>query len=421
MQFEVANTANQALQGEINRSIIFNYIRENGPVARMEIARSLHISPSAVSRVINALMGEKYVVETEKVETPVGKRPTLLRINGDQGRVLAVDLSQDRVQVALYDFAGNLLRKHKGFRILGRRESADELLEEVQQFLERYLQESRLSFKRLGLGAIGVGVPADIDSASGRILSACLYQAWYDVNFKEMFERKFRTPTLLEKDVTLSVLAEKRVGAGRRNRNLAFIEISNGVSAGIICNDQLIRGSSGSAGQIAFSVINSESERFRGTNMGYLDQQASMKSLRERTYIELHKGRPSALRELPEFAREELDASMVCRAALEGDQLAREVIGAIVGLLSNALINLVLAVNPEVLILGGHVSTLPGAQELFGREIARRIAEAIPFRVPEIKISAFGEEVVLVGASMLAVEALTAGEFPYRLGSAAGA
>ena len=164
MQFEVANTANQALQGEINRSIIFNYIRENGPVARMEIARSLHISPSAVSRVINALMGEKYVVETEKVETPVGKRPTLLRINGDKGSVLAVDLSQDRVQVALYDFAGNLLRKHKGFRILGRRESADELLEEVQQFLERYLQESRLSFKRLGLGAIGVGVPADIDS-----------------------------------------------------------------------------------------------------------------------------------------------------------------------------------------------------------------------------------------------------------------
>ena len=75
MQFEVANTANQALQGEINRSIIFNYIRENGPVARMEIARSLHISPSAVSRVINALMGEKYVVETEKVETPVGKIP----------------------------------------------------------------------------------------------------------------------------------------------------------------------------------------------------------------------------------------------------------------------------------------------------------------------------------------------------------
>ena len=81
MRFDVLNTANQALQGEINRSIIFNYIRENGPVSRMEIARKLHISASAVSRVVKLLILQQYVLETEKIETPVGKRPMLLQIN----------------------------------------------------------------------------------------------------------------------------------------------------------------------------------------------------------------------------------------------------------------------------------------------------------------------------------------------------
>jgi len=419
MLIEVSNTANQALQSEINRSIIFNYIREKGPVARMEIARNLHISASAVSRVINSLLREKYVVETEKIETPVGKRPTLLRINGAKARILSIDLSQDRVRLALYDFAGNILRKQRGFRIRGRRESVDELLEEVKSFLDLYIRDSRCTSEHLGLSAIGIGVPADIDLASGTILSACLYDAWYDVNFKQIFEDRFKIPTLLEKDVTLSALAEKRLGAGRSKSNVAFIEISNGVSAGIICNNQLIRGASGSAGQIAFGVINKESELFRSNNPGYLDEHASMKSLLEHTYVELRKGRKSRLRELPEYDREELDASLVCRAALEGDDVAREVIGEIVHRISSALINLVVTVNPEVLILGGHVGDLPGVQELFGRTIARRISEAIPFTVPDIKISTLGEDGVLIGAYLLVVEALTAGKFPYRLGTGA--
>ena len=62
------------------------------------MARTLGISPSAVTRVVDALVREKYVLEAEKVQTPIGKRPTLLRINGQKGSVLAVDLSQDRVR-----------------------------------------------------------------------------------------------------------------------------------------------------------------------------------------------------------------------------------------------------------------------------------------------------------------------------------
>jgi predicted NBD/HSP70 family sugar kinase len=419
MRFEVSTTANQALQGEINRSIIYNYIRESGPVSRTHVARTLGISPSAVTRVVNALVREKYLLEAEKVETPVGKRPTLLRINGQKGSVLAVDLSQDRVRLGLYDFGGGLLSERKGFRILGRRESADRLLAEIHAFLEAYLEGSGLSQKRLGLGLISVGIPADVDVQTGRILSACLYADWYGINFKEKLEQEFRLPALVEKDVTLSVLAEKRVGAGRNHRNIAFIEVSNGVSAGIICDDRLIRGASGSAGQIAFQVINPESERFRSENLGYLDRHASMQGIRARMAEELGRGRRSSVTSMPAFRIDDLDPAAVCQAALDGDELAGEVIAHVVGLLGRGLLNLVLAVNPEVLILGGHVSNLPGAQQLFASAIASYIAQAIPFKVPEVRISTLGEEVVLVGASLHAVEALVAGSFPYRLGGGA--
>jgi predicted NBD/HSP70 family sugar kinase len=416
MRFEVSATANQALQGEINRSIIYNYIRENGPASRTDVARTLGISPSAVTRVVNALVRERYLLEAEKVETPVGKRPTLLRINGHKGSVLAVDLSQDRVRLGLFDFGGGLLSKRKGFRIQGRSESADRLMEEIHGFLEAYLKDTGQSQKRLGLGMISLGIPADVDVQTGRILSACLYADWYSINFKEKLEQEFRLPALVEKDVTLSVLAEKRVGAGRNHRNIAFIEVSNGVSAGIICDDRLIRGASGSAGQIAFEVINPESERFRSGDMGYLDRHASMQGIRERMVEELGRGRESSVTALPGFRIDDLDPAAVCQAALDGDELAGEVITHVVGLLAKGLLNLVLAINPEVLILGGHVSNLPGAERLFASAIASYIEQAIPFKVPEVRISTLGEEVVLVGASLRAVEALVAGSFPYRLG-----
>ena len=416
MRFELSATANQALQGEINRSIIYNHIRENSPVSRTEVARTLGISPSAVTRVVNALVREKYVLEAEKVETPVGKRPTPLRINGQKGSVLAVDLSQDRLRLGLYDFAGALLSRRTGFRIQGRRESVDRLMEEIHGFLEAYLKETGQSLKRLGLGMIGLGIPADVDVETGRILSACLYEEWYGVNFKEKLEKEFRLPVLVEKDVTLSVLAEKRVGAGRNHRNIAFIEVSNGVSAGIICNEQLIRGASGSAGQIAFGVINPDSESFRGQNMGYLDKCASIQGIRQRMAQEIGRGGVSSIAALPGFKAEEVDPAAVCQAALDGDQLASEVIGHAVGLLARSLLNLVLVVNPDVLVLGGLVSNLPGADKLFAAAIAGYISQAIPFKVPEVRISALGEEVVLVGASLRAVEALVAGSFPYRLG-----
>lgn len=210
-----------------------------------------------------------------------------------------------------------------------------------------------------------------------------------------------------------------RCGA-RDKKNIAFIEISNGVSAGIICDDRLIRGSSGSAGQIAFGVINEESEHFKDRNMGYLDRCASVKSLKERMSAEHRKCRVSEVCGLPGFNQVDLDPALVCEAALRGDELSKEAIARVVQLLSSSLTNLVLIVNPEVLILGGHISNLPGVKELFAEEITRIISMAIPFKVPEIRISSLGQDVVLVGASLWAMEAVIAGEFPYHLANNTG-
>jgi len=413
---EVPKTADQSLQNKINRSIIFHYLREKGTASRAEIAKQLQISASAVSRVIDTLIKENYVIETEKIKTSVGKRPIQLQINSRKGSILGIDLSQERMQASLFDFTGRLLRKYRGFKITGKKDEASKLIREIRSFLDLYVRENGMSMSECALQSISVGVPADIDVDTGRILSASLYDNWNEINFKELLQSEFKLPVFVEKDVTLSVLAEKNHGQGKDYSEVIFIEISSGVSAGIIANNHLVRGSTGSAGQIAFSFIDFEKTGFQKGNKGYLDVYASIQSIKEKAVDAIQRGKKSALLDMVENNPERIKPALVCRAALNGDSLCNEIIDDVVKLLSIGMINLILIINPQVIVLGGTIANLPDVETLFIERIMGIIKQAVPFRIPEFKISTLGEDVVLIGASDVAVEALIGGEFPYKIG-----
>jgi predicted NBD/HSP70 family sugar kinase len=413
---EVPKTADQSLQNKINRSIIFHYLLEKKTASRAEIAKQLKISASAVSRVIDSLIKENYVVEAEKIKTTVGKRPIQLKINSRKGSILGIDLSQERMQASLFDFTGRLLKKYRGFKIRGKKDEAIKLIREIRSFLDLCVREYGTSMDECSLQSISVGVPADIDVDSGKILSASLYDDWNQINFKELLSREFNLPVFVEKDVTLSVLAEKNHGQGRDYSDVIFIEISSGVSAGIIVNNHLVRGFTGSAGQIAFSVIDFEKTGFINGNKGYLDLYASIPSIKERAVDAIQRGKKSNLLDMVENNPERIDPVLVCRAALNGDRLCNDIIDEVVKLLSIGMINLILIINPQVIVLGGTIANLPDVETLFIERITTIIKKAVPFRIPEFKISSLGEDVVLIGASHMAVEALIGGEFPYKIG-----
>ena len=98
--FKFVKTASSELQFKINQSVIFNYLRENGPIPRVKISKDLKISAPAVSRVIEKLIENNYVFETEKIETKSGKRPTLIALNEDRGFVLGIDLGGENYYCA---------------------------------------------------------------------------------------------------------------------------------------------------------------------------------------------------------------------------------------------------------------------------------------------------------------------------------
>ncbi len=412
---KISRAANANLQNKINMSVVFNYLREHEPTYRALISRDLNISAPTVSRIVDNLIGGGYVVETEKLKIESGKRPTQLRINADRCNVIGVDLGKERIKIAISDFSGRIISTHQGFRISEGIDVGSALIEEIEKVLKRYRDERWIENGTGDLKAIGVGVPAVIDVDTGWVTDAPLYDSLRGVNLKKILSERFDIPIFVENVVKLSALSEKQYGEGRNYTDIIFIEVGNGIGAGIIVDNHLLRGTNGYAGEIGLSIIGRDNLRFKMTNKGYLEKNASVEALVERALDEVAAGDGSLLADSEVGGPAKLTPSAVCRAASRGNETAKRIIDEITESLSLVTVNLVLALNPQIIVFGGDLCSLPGVEALFLDPIREAVSGSIPFCVPKITMSSLKENAGVVGASFLAIESLLFGEFTYKI------
>jgi len=408
-------TAGPELQHKINKSIIFHYLRENSPISRAAISKELKISAPAVSRVIEKLILEGFVLEKEKQETKSGKRPTLLEINKHKGLVLGIDLGTEKITVAVMNYKGDIIRKYFGDKINDSSEIQEKILDEISMVLED-CKNNKLGLEiNPKINAICIAIPADVDPVTGKITGAPLYGSWKDLNLKEIIKSSFDIPVYIENNVNLAVWGEKKSGLGKNYNSLAFIEVSNGVAAGIIIDNSLHRGENGYSGEIGFTIIGSENLGFEIKNKGFLEKTASITSIHKRILESLKPTEKSMILGLAGNDYGKITPALICEAAIKKDIIASEAINNSVKFLSIAIINLILILNPQIIVMGGYICNLPFVNELFIEPIKAYVKKSIPFGMPGIELSNLGDEAGIIGACYMAMESVLTNEFPYKI------
>jgi predicted NBD/HSP70 family sugar kinase len=412
---KISRAANANLQNKINMSVVFNYLREHEPTYRARISRDLNISAPAVSRIVDKLIEDGYVVETEKLKIHSGKRPTQLRINANKCNVIGIDLVKERIKIAISDFSGRIISTYQGCRIKEGIDIGGVLVDEIEKALTRYRSERPIGKGAGDLKAIGVGVPAVIDVDTGWVTEAPLYDNLRGINLRKILSERFDIPIFVENVVKLSALGEKHYGQGRNHTDIVFIEVSNGIGAGIIVDNHLVRGMNGSAGEIGLSIIGRDNLRYKMTSKGYLEKNASVEAIVEKAQDEVAGGDGSLLADAAGNDPSKLTPSAVCAAASGGNETAKRIINEITESLSLVTVNLILILNPQIIVFGGDLCSLPGVERLFLDPIREAVSDSIPFCVPTITMSSLRENAGVVGASFLAIESLLLGEFPYAI------
>lgn len=398
-QLKISATANSNLQNTINISIIFNHVRETGAMYRAQIVRDLGLSAPAVSRAVEYLKREGFLIETANRRTNSGKLASWYEVNPQKGYVIGVDLITDPVKLAVFDYSCRRTEELRSFSFDGKVDLEGELIKALEAIIGQHGSGGDIQ-------AISFGLPAVV-TRRGDVASAVLYEGLEGKNLKEMLEPVFGIPVFAENTANLSALAESRFGKGRDAHSFIFVEVSNGVGAGIVQEGNLIRGRQGAAGEIGYGLI--------GPDGITLEQRTSLLGIARLGSRAVMDSPGCMLARAAKGNPESVTAGMIFGCALEGCEVSNSIVGEVAALLSTAVQHAVLLLDPEMVVLGGDLCDLPGVAKLIVDPLRESVNRSLPYAKPRIELSEIGDNAGVLGAATIALESLLLDRYPYKL------
>jgi predicted NBD/HSP70 family sugar kinase len=186
---------------------------------------------------------------------------------------------------------------------------------------------------------VGLGIPGLVDAERGAVKHAVNLGVdgdWFAVG--EVLSDRLSVPVRVENDVNVAALGAM---ASSGADDLVYLSIGTGLAAGLVLGGRLRRGSHGAAGEIGHVPVDPAGTWCQCGQRGCLETVASGSGLAAAW--------PSD--DVP-------PAQAVFAAAAAGDPGAEEVRGAFVAGVAEAVRLLALAVDPDVVVLGGGVAHL---------------------------------------------------------------
>jgi glucokinase len=257
--------------------------------------------------------------------------------------------------------------------------------------------------------AVGVGLPALIDQRTGvAVIAPNLPIA--NLPIRSILEERLPLPVFIENDATLAILAEQRYGAAEGASVVVGLTIGTGIGGGIVLDGRVYHGLAGSAAELGHMVIDADGPPCQGQcpSRGCLEALASGTAIGREGKIAAEQEPDSALGAAVADGLE-ITGELVTDVALQGDEVARIVLGQIGSQLGIGLSNITNIFDPEVIVVGG--GAMAAGELLLGpaREELRR--RALPPGRDTVKVVAaeFGADAGMLGAAALAFDGL-AGE-----------
>jgi predicted NBD/HSP70 family sugar kinase len=369
-----------------NRQRVMEIVRMQGRVSQADIARATGLSRTTVSTLVAELKEAGLVVDLETTPRQArGGRPGVeLALRDPSQVVVGFDFGHSHVGVAMADLGHNLLAESRLELDVNR--NAVEALDSAARMFEDVLTRTGLDRKNV-LGA-GIGIPGPVDRARGTAGSATILPGWVGLRIALEMEQRLGIPVQIENDANLGALAELTWGAGRDCSNFAYVKAATGIGAGIVIDGHLLRGATGTAGEIGHTTLDEAGPLCYCGNRGCLETVASGPAI-----VELVGPMNGGLLSLSQIVQQAADGEVRCRRAVA--DAGREIGVAVAGLCN--------LINPERVIIGGLLSR--GGEVLLRplRESIRRHAIQAAAETVDVRTAVFVERAELLGSVALAL------------------
>jgi predicted NBD/HSP70 family sugar kinase len=360
-------------------------IREGRVSTRAELVAHTGLARSTVAQRVDALLAQGYLRGEDRVASTGGRPATLLALNSGYGCVLAVDVGATAAHLALCDLEAVVLAEQT--HAFEAQPSPEEALTWLGERLGELREEAG---KTAGeLLAVGVGIPAPVDTSTGRPVHPPIMPGWHDFPFADRLEAELGAPVVLDNDVNLMALGEHRLN-WEQTDELIFVKVATGIGCGITVGGEIYRGAAGAAGDIGHVRALGGGEVLCSCGrQGCLEAIAGGHALAAR--LEAAGTRATGARDVATAIRAGKPTAV--GLAREAGQEIGEVLASIVNFF-----------NPAAIVFGGEVADagddlLAGVREaIYGRSLP------LATRNLEILHSSSGHRAGIIGAATVAVD-----------------
>lgn len=310
---------------------------------------------------------------------------------------IGIDVGGTFTKIGAVDARGKLLLEEKLPTDVAAGPAA--FVDRASTVIERWLGGKKLKVAGLGLGLAG-----DVDSAAGELRFTPNLKGWDGYPFKRALGRRLNLNVTVENDANAAVFGAYATELKRKPRHVVGMTLGTGVGGGLIVDGRLHRGATGSAGEIGHMKIEAGGEPCHCGGRGCLEAYGGSYGIL-RLARRLVCANPKRAKRLLSICGglDDLQPVHLTQAADAGDPVAQEVWLETGRRLAVGIENLVLVLNPDVVMVLGGVSR---AGRWLMDPITSHLA-AQPFRTPfshaRVKL-ADEPNAGCIGAALLALE-----------------
>lgn len=332
----------------MKKRIITHYIY-NGSSTITDLAKELDLSVPTVTKFIDDMCDEGYIIDCGKLETNGGRHPNLYGLNADSGYFVGVELRQFSVNMGIMNFKGDMVQLEMDipFRVKNTPDYLDDFCKLVKQFVEKSGVDKNKIFN------INIDLSGRINPDEGYSYSIFNFS---ERPLTEIISEKiggFRVS--IDNDTRAMAFGEYMRGAVKGEKNIIFVNVSWGLGMGIIIDGKLYKGKSGFSGEFGHNYGYENEIICHCGKKGCIETEVSGSAL-HRILLEHIKNGENSIISKNRMNLDDLTLDEIIEAVNKEDLLCIELVEEIGVKLGRHVGGLINIFNPELVIIGGALS-----------------------------------------------------------------
>lgn len=366
-------------------------------LSKPEICRLTNMTTPTISRIIDELIEEGWVVDQGQGPSIGGKRPHIFSLNPDAAYIMGVDIGRELLKIAIFNLRKEIIGSIQVFPSLLETQNNENILEDLQKRIDEALKN--LSVPKSKIKVAGFSLPGLIDSDG----NSFTYLSFEDTNIKKVLEKMLEIPVFIDNDSIIMAMAEHAFGTAQGASHALCVNINECIGLGMILNSRPYTGYKGMAGEFGHIRVSGPEVLCYCGKAGCLETIASGRAIVKAAQAAIAEGQATTI---SPGANGEISFTDVINAANHDDIFAIGLLQKAGEKIGEALASLIHLFNPELIVIGGEIT---GANELIISSVRQAIDKYAITRLKnqcEIKTSTLTDKSCILGTLSLVMEHL---------------